>query len=371
MSRDPVPFYEYQRMYENEKTLVSPIIEAVLTRSDFILRKDLENFEQALSKFIGSNFAVGVANGTDAIWLSLIAAGVGIGDEVILPSHTYVATADAVRFTGATPVLVDCSEDHLINVNAIEEAISSRTRAVIPVNLNGQACRLDAISNLALKKDLIVIEDNAQGLGARLLNKSAGTFGLAGTLSFFPAKILGCYGDGGAVITDSQSFAEHVSRLRNHGRNPDGEVVTWGFNSRLDNLQAAILLAKLSILESAIERRRHIAKIYFEELRDLEQLKLPRAQGSQSDFLDSYQNFEIEAANREELRGYLGACGIGTALPWGGKDVDEFNLPGVRSRDLSVTKRIFKEILLLPMNHYLSDTEVMRVTAAIKDFYKK
>ena len=364
-----IPFYDYARMNASEKEYVWPRLEDVLSRSDFILRDDLAQFEIELAKYIHAAEVVGVANGTDAIWLALIAAGVEPGDEVIIPSHTYIATADAVKFVGGIPVLVDCSDDHSISPQAIEEAISPKTRAIIPVNLNGRACDLFTIIDLAKKNGLVVIEDNAQGLGARLMGKSTGTFGVASTLSFYPAKNLGCYGDGGAVVTNSPEIGKRIKQLRNHGRNEEGEVVTWGFNSRLDNLQAAILSSKLLYLESSIERRRTLASQYCEGLVGVEQIKLPAPPTRGTDYFDSFQNFEIEAENREELRQHLVKDGIGTILPWAGKAVHEFDLPGIRVMNLSNTDKIFKKIMLLPMNQYLTNDEVDVVVKSIRRFY--
>lgn len=365
-----IPFYDYARMNESEKDYVLPRIMEVLKRSDFILREDLVEFESELANYVDAKHVIGVGNGTDAIWLALIAAGLEPGDEVIIPSHTYIATADAVRFVGAVPVLVDCGDDHSISVQAIDDAITSKTRAIIPVNLNGRACDLFAIVDLANKKGLLVIEDNAQGLGAKLKGKSTGTFGIASTLSFYPAKNLGCYGDGGAVVTDSPVISEQIRELRNHGRNVEGEVTGWGFNSRLDNLQAAVLISKLPYLDSTIERRRLVATQYCNGLADVEQIKLPNSPSINTEYFDSFQNFEIEAEQRDELRQHLSNEGIGTILPWAGKAVHEFGLPGVKSMDLSNTDRLFRKIMLLPMNQYLTDNEVKIIIESIRRFYK-
>jgi dTDP-4-amino-4,6-dideoxygalactose transaminase len=365
-----IPFYDYERMYQTEKPYVSQVIDDVLRRSDFILRDDLLEFETNMAKYLGAKHAIGVGNGTDAIWLALMVAGVKSGDEVILPSHTYIATADAVKFVGATPVLVDCDKDHSISVDAIEAAITERTVAVIPVNLNGRACKLDEISKLATKWSLKVIEDNAQGLGAKLKGIPAGTFGDLSTLSFYPAKILGCYGDGGAVVTNSMNAGERVFELRNHGRDKTGEVVSWGFNSRLDNLQAAVLNSKLPKLTENIGQRRKIASIYISGLSDIEELILPDGPSENSEYYDSFQNFEVVAKKRDELREHMKQNGIGTILPWAGKAVHHFGLPGVKIMDVSRTEDIFQGVMLLPMNQYLNPLEAERIIEVIREFYR-
>ena len=364
-----IPFYDYERMYQTEELYVSEVINDVLRRSDFILRDDLSKFEIGMAAYLDAKYAIGVGNGTDAIWLALLVAGVKPGDEVILPSHTYIATADAVKFVGATPVLVDCDTDHSISVAAIEAAITKRTSAVIPVNLNGRACRLEEIFKLAAKHGLKVVEDNAQGLGAKLNGRSAGNFGDLSTLSFYPAKILGCYGDGGAVITHSQEMSDRVFELRNHGRDASGEVVSWGFNSRLDNLQAAILNSKLPKLMENIRQRREIAKIYISGLADLNELDLPAGPSETSEYFDSFQNFEIVAEKRDELRESMKKNGVGTILPWAGKAVHQFGLPGIKIMDVSYTEAIFKGIMLLPMNQYLDESEARRIVDVIREFY--
>jgi dTDP-4-amino-4,6-dideoxygalactose transaminase len=365
-----VSFFDYARVYESEKNQVKSIIDDVLSRSDFILRKDLEIFEEEMRRYFDSTFMVGVANGTDAIWLALQALGIGKGDEVIIPSHTYIATADAIHLVGGIPVLVDCDDDHLVSVEAIKEAISPRTTCIIPVNLNGRACRLDDIVSIASSKGLAVIEDNAQGLGAQLNQKFAGTFGSAGTLSFFPAKNLGCYGDGGGIFVQDEEIARTLRQLRNHGRDETGKVISWGVNSRLDNLQAAILNSKLKFLSATLNKRQQLSSIYFERLGDLEDIKLPPQILPGESRVDVFQNFEIEVGQREALMNFLGSRQIGFAQPWGGKAVHQFELEGIKVRSLDKTESLFKRVLLLPMNQYLTTREVEQVCSTIREFYQ-
>jgi dTDP-4-amino-4,6-dideoxygalactose transaminase len=364
-----VPFFDYTELYKTDYPIYSSALNSVIQRADFILRDDLVNFEKNISKFTGAKYCVGVANGTDAIWLGLIAAGVKRGDEVILPTHTYVATADAVWAVGATPVLVDIQDDHLISPEAVLDAISPRTTAVIPVNLNGRAAPLDQIVEIARKHNLKVVEDNAQGLGAKLNGKMAGTFGDLGTLSFYPAKILGGLGDGGGIITDNEEIYKKIRLLRSHGRDDNNLVVEWGYNSRLDNLQAAVLDAKLAVLNENISQRRLLAQTYFEQLSECQELTLPQAVSGNKDHFDSYQNYEIECLNRDELKDYLANKGVGTLIQWGGKGVHEFGLPGIIEKDLSNAKRIIASMLMLPMNQYMVPEQAIFVANCIKDFY--
>lgn len=369
-----VPFFDYTQIYKMEYPIYSGALEDVLKRSDFILRGDLDSFENNLSKFIGVKHSIGVGNGTDAIWLGLIAVDVKPGDEVIIPSHSYVATADAVIAVGATPVLVDIDKsDHLISAASVKSAISEKTSAIIPVNLNGRACALDTISRIAAEHNLRIVEDNAQGLGATLNGKHTGTFGDCGTLSFFPAKILGGLGDGGAVTTNDSRIDAKLRLLRNHGRSPQNEVVSWGYNSRLDNLQAAVLNAKLMVLEENINRRRIIAMRYWDGLRDISEIVLPPdpRSATENNHFDSFQNYELLADGRSELRTYLDSVEVGTTLPWGGKAIHEFPLPGMKVLDLTNTEEIFKHVMLLPMNQFMGIEHADWVIESIRRFYGK
>jgi dTDP-4-amino-4,6-dideoxygalactose transaminase len=364
-----VPFFDYTELYKTDYPIYKDSLQSVIERADFILRGDLEDFEKNMASFMGAKYCVGVANGTDAIWLGLRAAGIGPGDEVILPAHTYIATADAVWAVGATPVVVDIANDHMISVDAAEAAITSKTKAIIAVNLNGRAARLDLLEELCKRKNIQLFEDNAQGLGATIGGKSAGTFGSFGTLSFYPAKILGGLGDGGAVVTNSEEVMKKIKLLRSHGRDENNVVVEWGFNSRLDNLQAAVLDAKLSVLDKNILNRRHVAEIYFEELSEISEIQLPQHVAGTHEHFDSYQNYEIEASNRNGLKDYLAEQGVGTLIQWGGSGVHQFGLEGIRCEDVSNANRIIEKMLMLPMSQYLGEDQVRFVAKHVKNFY--
>jgi dTDP-4-amino-4,6-dideoxygalactose transaminase len=363
-----VPFFRYGAMFAMHGDEYHSAMNSVLDRGAFILQQENRDFEEALRSFIGVDHAIGVANGTDAIIIALRAAGVGPGDEVILPSHTYIATAASVHFVGATPVLVECGPDHLIDVEAAAAAITPRTRCILPVQLNGRTAAMDPILALAAKHDLVLVEDAAQGVGSRYKGRSAGTFGAAGTYSFYPAKTLGCFGDGGGIVTNDADIAEKVRLLADHGRNPDGRVVTWGLNSRLDNLQAAVLLARLAKLDAEIDRRRSVAAAYQAGLGDLEQLVLPPAPDAHPDHFDVYQNYEIEAEQRDALRDHLRERGVGTLIQWNGTPVHQFEELGL-TFDLPKTDELFRRCMLLPMNSMLTDDEVAIVIEEIRSFY--
>ena len=201
-----VPFFNYSALFERQKEEMMACLEDVLSRGAFILQKDLEQFEDTLKTYLNVKYAFGVADGTNALILALRAAGIGPGDEVILPSHTYIATAASVHFAGATPVLAECGLDHMLDPDDIAHRITSKTKAIMPVQLNGRTCNMDDIQAVADQHGLIIIEDSAQALGSRYKGQSAGTFGKVGTFSLYPAKLLGCFGDGGVVVTNDDNI---------------------------------------------------------------------------------------------------------------------------------------------------------------------
>ena len=364
----PVPFFNYSAMHAMYAVAYRNAMADVLDRGAFVLQTENEEFESALAEFVGASHAIGVGNGTDAIVFALRAAGIGSGDEVILPSHTYIATAASVHFVGATPVLVECADDHLIDPDAAEAAITPRTSCLLPVQLNGRTADMDRIQAIADRHGLTIVEDAAQGVGSRFKGRMAGTFGAAGTYSFYPAKTLGSFGDAGAVVCHDGEIARQIRLLGDHGRNEEGHVVAWGVNSRLDNLQAAVLLVRLERLNEEIDRRRSIAAAYEDGLGDLEQLVLPPAPDVDPDHFDAYQNYEIEARDRDGLRTHLSNHGIGTLIQWNGTPVHQFEELGF-TVDLPRTDELFTRCLLLPMNSMLTDDEVDSVISEIRTFY--
>jgi len=365
-----VSFFDYPLQFKAYQAEYIEIIEDVLSRGQYILGEDLKRFEENLAEFVGTRFAIGVNNATEALLLSLYAAGVGPGDEVISVSHTFVATIEVIKFLGAKPVLIDISDDHNMNIELVEDAITDKTKAVIPVHLNGRICdKMDKLLEIAKKYHLIIIEDAAQALGAKYKGKGAGTFGMAGCFSFYPAKLLGAFGDAGAIVTDNEEFVEKIRRIRNHGR-VGTEVTCWGLNSRLDNLHAAILDYKLKLLPNWLERRREIASIYHKELSEVEELRLPPPPVEDGDHYDVFQNYEIEAEKRDELMQFLREeKGIEVVIQWGGKAVHQFEALGLTHFKLPRTEKFFKKALLLPLYPDLKNEQVRYVAQSIKEFY--
>ncbi len=363
-----IPFFPYPRVFLSEEDSLTRIFRDVGRRGAFILQEDVRRFEENLARFLGVRHAIGVANATDGLLIALRAAGIEPGAEVIFSSHTMVATAAAIHFAGGVPVPVECGADHLIDAGAVEAAITPRTRAILPTQLNGRTANMDALGSLANRHGLAIIEDAAQALGSRFRGHCAGTFGTAAAISFFPAKLLGCLGDGGAVITNDSAVAARIAALHDHGRDESGNVTGWGLNSRLDNLQAAILDFRLCKYAGVMERRRALAQAYREGLADVPEIVLPPGPAGDADHFDVYQNYEIEAGRRDALREFLKQLGIGTLLPWGGKAVHQWEALGLRAH-LPRTETLFARVLLLPMHAWLTGEEVEIITEAIRAFY--
>ena len=364
-----VRFVDYPAQFKKMESEIIDSVRMVLSQGDLMLRQQLQDFEANLAAFVGTQYAVGTSNCTDALHLSLRAAGVGPGDEVITVSHTFVATAAAIHHAGATPVLVDIGDDHNVDVDLIEHAITSQTKAVLPVHLNGRLCDMGRLMPLAERHGLAVIEDSAQALGASFDGRCGGSFGMAGCFSFYPAKMLGAFGDAGAVATNSKEIADSIRLLRNHGRLPNGDIAGWSFNCRLDNVQATLLDLKLKKLPQWISRRRDLAALYDSQLAGVRQLRLPPPPTDTGPYYDIFQNYEVEADDRDRLVSHLKERGVEILIPWGGKGVHQFTALGLTHLRLPRTERLFREALMLPLHTELSDDQVRYVCQGIREFY--
>jgi len=366
-----VRFIDYPAQFRKMEREIMDTVRTVLSRGDLMLRQQLKDFEAHLAAFVGTRYAVGTSNCTDALQLSLRAAGIGPGDEVITVSHTFVATVAAIHHVGATPVLVDVGTDHNMEIGAVEAAITRQTKAVVPVHLNGRLCDMARLMQLGGERGITVIEDSAQALGASFDDKKGGSFGLAGCFSFYPAKLLGAFGDAGAVVTSNEEMAQKIRLLRDHGRTPDGDIAGWSFNCRLDNLQAALLDLKLGRVPEWIGRRRQIAGLYHKYLSDLTELRLPPPPVEGGVYFDVFQNYEVEARDRDALVTFLRENGVEILIPWGGRAVHQFKRLGLRKCNLPATEEILRRALLLPMHTELSDPQVEYVAEVIRTFYRE
>ncbi len=362
-----VRFWEPGKEFQRIESEVMETMRDVLSKGDLIMRHHMLDFERNLADFVGTADAVGVSNCTDGMRLLLEALGIGPGDEVITVSHTFMATMAVIHHVGATPVLVDVGDDHNMNVDLVEAAITPRTKAIMPVHLNGRLCRMDRIMEIAKAHDLIVVEDTAQALGGAYMGVRGGAWGVAGAFSFYPAKLLGAYGDAGAVVTSDAGLAARLRELRDHGRVSKTGFSGWGWNCRLDNLQAAVLDLKLKKIPDWIHHRRRLATIYDEELAALSAVKRPPAPNA-GPFFDIYQNYVIEAERRDELASHLAERGIETLVSPG--PVPNHKQPvGLDSFSLPRTEDLCARVLSLPLNNELGEEQLLEVAAAIKGFY--
>jgi len=364
-----VPFVDYPEHYTRIRDEVMEAIQEVLSKGDLILRDQLRQFEDNIASFTGVKYALGVNSGTDALYLSLKAAGVGPREEVITVAHTFVATVSVIVHCGAKPILIDIGEDMNLDVTQVERAITPKTKAIIPVHLNGRMCNMEKLMEIAEEHDLLIIEDAAQALGAKFDGKKAGSFGLTGCFSFYPAKMLGGMGDGGIVVTNDEEIAEEIRLLRDHGyQRSTGDILCYGYNSRLDNLHAAILNVKLKYLPEWIERRRELASLYHQGMFELSELKLPPPPQSDERFFDVYQNYVIRAKERDRLVAHLRESGIEILISWP-KPMHHHGVLGLKHFRLPITEQISNEVLSLSMYPELSDEKVDYVIESIHNFY--
>ena len=364
-----VPFVDPRTHYRRLKAEIDAAIVDCLSHGDLIYRHQLRDFEEHFAEFVGVRYAVGVNSGYHALHFALLAAGVGPGDEVITVAHTFVATVSAIVHCGANPVLIDVGPDYNMNVDQLERAITPRTKAILPVHLNGRMCEMDRIIEVAERYGLVVIEDAAQAVGATYRGRRAGSWGLAGCFSFYPFKILGGFGDGGAVTTNDPYVARVVTLLRYNGEDREtGEYHYHGYTALLDNVQAAVLDVKLRYVPQWIEYRRWISSLYREGLEGVGDLRLPHFDEDHQ--LDVFQNYVIRTRRRDELRAWLTENGVETLVHWP-KPMWEHKGLGLEVYDLPETERICKEVLSLPMSAEITPEQVGIVVSCIRDFFSK
>jgi len=362
-----VPFVDSRTHYQRLKSEIDAAITGCLSTGDLIMRQQLRDFEAHLAEFVSVKYAVGVNSGYHALHFALLGVGVGPGDEVITVAHTFVATVSAIIHCGATPVLIDVGPDYNMHPDLLEPAITPRTKAILPVHLNGRVCDMERIMAIADKYDLAVIEDAAQALGARFKGTKAGAFGRAGCFSFYPFKILGCFGDGGAITTNDPDVARMASLLRYNGEDREtGEYHYHGYTALLDNVQAAVLDVKLPQLPEWIEHRRQSAARYRQGLEGIAALRLPHF--CDDDYFDIFQNYVIRTSERDRLREYLRAQGVETLVHWP-KPMWEHKGLGLENPHLPETESICREVISLPMSAETTPEQVDITVGCIRDFF--
>jgi len=362
-----IPFATFRPMEAELGADLRAAFDRVLTNSWYIGGKEDEAFEAAFADYCGTAYCVGVGNGLDGLMLILRALDIGAGDEVLVPSNTYIATALAVTYVGAVPVFVEPDlSTYNLNPNLIEEKITPKTKAIMPVHLYGQPCDMDPIMKLAKKHNLYVVEDCAQAHGARYRGKLVGTFGDAAGFSFYPGKNLGALGDAGAVVTNDPALADKVRALGNYGSDYKYHHVYKGHNSRLDELQAALLSVKLPHLDRMNDFRRQVAQRYLREITN-PQVVLPRCL---PDTACVWHVFALRCQRRDELEAHLAQQGIGT--------VKHYPIPmhlqpcyqelGLPKGSLPIAERISGEELSIPMYYGMTPDQVSWVIEAVNSF---
>jgi len=365
-----VPLVDLWAQYTTIKNEVDEAISKVISRSDFILGSEVKCFEEEMATYCGTRYAVGVASGTDALHLALLACGVSAGDEVITTPFTFIATAEAIIHCGARPVFVDIDPcTYNLDCSKVETHISDRTRAIVPVHIYGHPVEMDSLLELAKQYNIKVVEDCAQALGACYKGKPVGSTGNAGCFSFFPSKTLGAYGDGGMVITSDHEVAEKVGILRQHGAYHKYYHLVLGFNSRLDTLQAAILRVKLRYLDSWIRQRRLIATTYASLLSDVPGIALP-VEEPYAQHAFNYYTIRVREpnGNRNDLVNNLATQGIATAVyyPLSLHLQDVLKYLGYSPGDFPESERAQEEVLSLPMFPELQPNHVENIAGAIR-----
>jgi dTDP-4-amino-4,6-dideoxygalactose transaminase len=365
-----IPLVDLKAQYNSIKTELDNAIQGVLDSTSFIMGEELERFEEEFALFCNTKYAIGVANGSDALILALKVCGISGEDEVITVPHTFIATAEAISNVGGKVVFVDINlRTYIIDVSKIEEKINEKTKAIIPVHLYGQPADMDPIMELAKKYNLKVIEDAAQAHGAEYKGKKVGSIGDVACFSFYPGKNLGAYGDAGMITTNSEEIAKRVKLLRNHGSIKKYEHKIEGYSSRLDNLQAAILRVKLRHLNKWNDLRRRNAKKYNELLNNIDNIIVPY----EADYAKHvYHLYVIRTENRDKLREELKSNNITTGIhyPIPLHLQPAYNYLGYKEGDFPVTEKASQEILSLPMFAELSEKQIMEICYWVKSFYK-
>ena len=365
-----IPFADIKKQYINIKNEINNAINEVVNDGAFIRGKYVDQFEKNFSKMYGVKNSIGVGNGTDAMYLALRALNIGSGDEVITVCNSWISTSEVIHQVGASVKFVDIeSKNYNIDVDLIEEKINNKTKAIIPVHLYGQPIKnFDKLLKIAKKYSLYIIEDCAQAVFAKYKNQYVGTFGDFGTISFYPGKNLGAYGDAGLVISNNDDLANKVRMLANHGQKVKHIHIYEGINSRMDGIQGNILNVKLKYILEWTDRRQKIAKLYFDLLKNVQEIVLPEIDE------ESTHVFHLHVARvqkREALKKYLQDKGIGTAIHYPNllPFLDCYKYLEYKEDDFPVGNSVSKEIISLPMFPELEDKDVRFVCNEIKNFY--
>lgn len=364
-----VPFIDLGRQHKLIKKELMQAFEKIFDNNDFILGEEVKQFEVEISSYIGTKYAIGVSNGTNALLLSLKALCVGPGDEVISTPFTFIASAEVIAILGAKPVFCDIDPKTFnINPAKITDVITDNTKVILPVYLYGQAADMDKIMQIAQAHSLKVVEDMAQAVGATYKEKKVGIFGDTACVSFFPTKNLNALGDAGMILTNSEELDKKIRALRVHGASKKYYHDFLGYNDRLDSIQAAFLRVKLKYLDEWNEKRRQIAHKYDEGLKDVVQIPY-----IEPDNEAIYHQYTIRTSKRNELRQYLTEKDIDTAIhyPLPLHFQEALKYLGYKEGDFPESEKAAKEVLSLPVHHTLNEEEINYVISTIKNFFEK
>ena len=362
-----VPFIDFQEQHKLVKGEIEAGLKAVIEKGNFILGQEEKDFEEQFSKYCGVKYGIGVNSGTDALYLALGALSITTGDEVILPSFTFIATALCVSYTGATPVFIEVEEEtYNLDPAKLQSLITKKTKAIILVHLYGQPANMDEITALAKKHNIAVIEDAAQAHGSTYRGKKVGSLGDAACFSFYPTKSLGAFGDGGMVVTDNKAIYEKVMMLRDYGRTDRYSHKIKGYNSRLDTIQAVVLSAKLKHLDQWNSMRNDVAKEYYRQLDGVADVVVPKIGSNRTHV---YQTFAVRVPNRdqviEEMKKKDVAVLIHYPIPIHLQEAYED--AGYKKGDFPVSETVANEILSLPMFPHMTKEQVKYVCTSLKE----
>jgi dTDP-4-amino-4,6-dideoxygalactose transaminase len=363
-----VPFVDLKAQYLSIKSEIDPAIQTVISETAFVGGKYVEGFEKAFAEKFGVKHCVSCANGTDAIYVSLKALGIGPGDEVITVANSFIATSETITQTGARPVFVDIDEYFHIDPARIVSKITVKTKAIIPVHLFGQPVDLDSIKAICDKHRIYIVEDCAQSHFATYKGRKTGTFGIAGTFSFYPGKNLGAYGDGGAIISDDDEFARSARLFANHGSLQKYVHEIEGVNSRLDAIQAVVLKTKLGHIDDWNKARNSQALKYNARLAEVKQVRCPKLR---PETFHIFHLYVIRAEQRDDLAAFLKTKGVATGIhyPYALPLMPAYRYLKHQPADFPVAHEYQGQILSLPMYPELSDEQIAYVTESIKEFY--
>jgi len=373
---EKIKMVDLQQQYERIKPEIDAAIQEVLNSTAFIQGPQVAEFAKALADYTGAKHVITCANGTDALQIAMMALNYKPGDEIILPVHTYVATAEVIALLGLTPVFVDVDEKNFnIDVDQIKNKITKKTVAIVPVHLYGQCANMEAIMKIAGEHNLHVIEDAAQSLSADFIfsdgsKKKGGTIGTIGTTSFFPTKNLGCFGDGGAIFTNDTSLAETIKMMANHGQKIKYHHESIGVNSRLDTLQAAILNVKLNYLNEYTQKRNEVAKYYDQALSSISQFVLPHRVSYSTHAFHQY-TIQVQGVDRDEFKLYLDKCGIPSMIyyPVPLYLQKAYRQPGIERGAFPVTEKLSKTVLSLPIHTEMNEEQLSYICTIISKYF--